>query len=161
MRLLAVAALFVCASSCQTRSAPPTPAIKMHAAEFTNTLTPSDRAEIFDLVWRTVNEDYYDPSFHGVNWVEVRERYHPRMEAAENDQEFYAQFEVMLAELRDAHTSFSPPPPQGTPPEGQPASGTRVITIWSAESDHGRESPPADITPAHACSHAPLRDATP
>jgi carboxyl-terminal processing protease len=146
-RCLTVAALVVCASSCQTRRAPPAPTVKMHAAEFTHTLTPSDRAEIFDLVWRTVNEDYYDPSFHGVNWAEVRERYRPRMEAAANDQEFYAQFEVMLAELRDAHTSFSPPPPPGAPPEGQPGSlglslaeseGQTVVSEVEADSGAAR-----------------------
>lgn len=66
--------------------------------------------EIFEFVWRTVNEKYYDPAFHGVDWAEVRERYRPRMESAANDQEFYAQFELMLAELRDDHTRFHAPP---------------------------------------------------
>jgi len=116
-------------SSCRTTRAPEG-AIKMHAARLTNTLTPSDRAEIFDIVWRTVNETYYDPTFHGVDWQAVRERYRPRMEAAPNDQEFYAQFEVMLAELRDAHTGFSGPPPPGTPPDGQPGSfGLSLVEI--------------------------------
>lgn len=116
-------------SSCRTTRAPQGE-IKMHAAQLTNTLTPADRAEIFDIVWRTVNETYYDPAFHGVDWQAVRERYRPRMEAAPNDQEFYGQFEVMLAELRDSHTSFSPPPPAGTPPDGQPGSlGLSLVEI--------------------------------
>jgi carboxyl-terminal processing protease len=122
-------ALVLVASSCHTNRAP-SHVIKMHAAQLTNTLTPSDRAEIFDIVWRTVNDEYYDASFHGVDWAEVRERYRPRVEAAPNDQEFYAQFEVMLAELRDAHTGFSPPPPPGTPPDGQPGSlGLSLVEI--------------------------------
>jgi carboxyl-terminal processing protease len=116
-------------SSCRTSRAPEG-AIKMHATQLTNTLTPSERAEIFEIVWRTINETYYDPTFHGVDWQAVRERYRPRIEAAPNDQEFYAQFETMLAELRDAHTSFSPPPPPGTPPEGQPGSlGLSLVEI--------------------------------
>jgi carboxyl-terminal processing protease len=102
----------------------------MHAAQFTNTLTPSERAEIFEIVWRTINETYYDPAFHGVDWAAMRERYGPRMEAAPNDQEFYAQFEVMLAELRDSHTSFSPPPPPGAPPDGERGSlGLSLVEI--------------------------------
>jgi C-terminal processing protease CtpA/Prc len=124
-----VAAAAVLVSSCRTPRAP-AGAIKMHAAQLTNTLTPSERTEIFEIVWRTVNDDYYDPSFHGVDWRAVGERYRPRMEAAPNDQEFYAAFEVMLAELRDSHTSFSPPPPPGTPPDGQPGSvGLSLVEI--------------------------------
>jgi len=116
-------------SSCRTTPAPES-TIKMHAAQLTNRLTPSDRAEIFDIVWRTVNETYYDPTFHGVDWRAIGERYRPRMEAAPNDQEFYAQFEVMLAELRDSHTGFSGPPPPGTPPDGQPGSlGLSLVEI--------------------------------
>jgi carboxyl-terminal processing protease len=116
-------------SSCRTKREPDG-AIKMHAAQLTNTLTPSDRAEIFEIVWRTINETYYDPAFHGVDWQAVRERYRPRMDAAPNDQEFYAQFETMLAELRDAHTSFNAPPPPGTPPESQPGSlGLSLVEI--------------------------------
>lgn len=129
---LIVVAFVICialVSSCRTRRAPEN-AIKMHAAKLTNTLTPSERAEIFEIVWRTINETYYDPAFHGVDWQAMRERYRPRMEAAPNDQEFYAQFEVMLAELRDAHTSFSAPPPPGTPPEWQPGSlGLSLVEI--------------------------------
>ncbi|HEV7906437.1 MAG TPA: S41 family peptidase [Pyrinomonadaceae bacterium] len=106
-------------SSCQlTRTPAPAPASKVEAARATNTLSPSDRMEIFEFVWRTVNEKYYDPAFHGVDWAAVRERYRPRMEAATNDQEFYAQFELMLAELRDDHTRFNGPPP---PPAAEDA----------------------------------------
>jgi C-terminal processing protease CtpA/Prc len=41
--------------------------------------------------------------------TEVHERYRPRIEAAKDDVEFYSLFEVMLAELRDAHTVFNHP----------------------------------------------------
>ncbi|HEY0098533.1 MAG TPA: S41 family peptidase [Pyrinomonadaceae bacterium] len=130
---LIVAALVISValvSSCRTKREAEG-AIKMHAAQLTNTLTPAERAEIFEIVWRTVNETYYDPAFHGVDWQAVRERYRPRMEAAPNDQEFYAQFEVMLAELRDAHTSFNAPPPPGAPPEGQ--SGNLGLSLVEIE----------------------------
>jgi carboxyl-terminal processing protease len=77
--------------------------------------------EIFEFVWRTINEKYYDPAFHGVDWAAMRERYRPRMQAASNDQEFYAQFELMLAELRDDHTRFHAPAP---PPDTDAATGS-------------------------------------
>lgn len=134
-------------SSCRTGRAPQGE-IKMHAAQLTNTLTQAERAEIFDIVWRTVNETYYDPTFHGVDWQAVRERYRPRVEAAPNDQEFYAVFEVMLAELRDAHTSFFPPPPPGTPPDGQP--GTLGLSLVEIEGQTAVSEVEADSSAARA-----------
>jgi carboxyl-terminal processing protease len=74
-----------------------------------STLSREDRIAIFEDVWKTINEEYYDPSFHGVNWQEVHERFRPRVAAAKTDIEFYSLFEVMLAELRDAHTVFTHP----------------------------------------------------
>ncbi|MBA3242145.1 MAG: hypothetical protein H0T60_13030 [Acidobacteria bacterium] len=75
----------------------------MAAAEADSSLSRQERIEIFEDVWKTINEQYYDPSFHGVDWRQVHERYRPRIEAAKDDVEFYSLFEVMLAELRDAH----------------------------------------------------------
>jgi len=112
--LLAIACIALASSSC-TSGHPPSATMKVQAGQTTYTLTQADRAEIFDFVWRTINEKYYDPSFHGVDWRAVGERYRPRMEAAPNDQEFYAQFELMLAELRDDHTRFFGPPPPALP----------------------------------------------
>lgn len=105
--LIATVAAVALVSSCGTNRAPE---FKVQTARTTNTLSPSDRAEIFEIVWGTINEKYYDPSFHGVDWQAMRERYRPRMEAAPNDQEFYGLFELMLAELRDDHTGFHGPP---------------------------------------------------
>lgn len=72
-------------------------------------LSRQDRIEIFEDVWKTINDEYYDPSFNGINWQEVHDRYRPRAEGAANDLQFYTLFEVMLAELRDAHTVFTHP----------------------------------------------------
>src|SRR2546428_3080447 len=74
-----------------------------------STLSREDRIAIFEDVWKTINLEYYDPSFHGVNWREVHDRYRPRVRAAKTDTELYSLFEVMLAELRDAHTVFTHP----------------------------------------------------
>lgn len=79
------------------------------AADAPASLSRQERIEVFEDVWRTVNEQYYDSSFHGVNWQEVHDRYRPRVERAANDIELYSLFEVMLAELRDAHTVFNHP----------------------------------------------------
>ena len=97
--------LFVLALSADCRTSLPPKTVT--AAD--ETLSPEDRIAIFEDVWKTINEEYYDPSFHGVNWREVHERYMPRVAAAKTDIELYSLFEVMLAELRDAHTVFTHP----------------------------------------------------
>jgi carboxyl-terminal processing protease len=72
-------------------------------------LTPKDRAEVFEQVWKTVNERYYDPSFNGTDWRAVRDRYAARVEQAKGDDEFYQLLQAMVGELRDAHTRVRDP----------------------------------------------------
>ena len=40
------------------------------------------RNEAFQLVWQTIKDKHFDPTFGGVDWDKVRERYAPRAEAA-------------------------------------------------------------------------------
>ena len=75
----------------------------------TSRLTSKDRLDIFSDAWETINEKYYDPSFNGVNWRAVRERYRPAAEAARSDDDFYVVMKKMVGELRDAHTRFATP----------------------------------------------------
>lgn len=75
----------------------------------TNSLSAKERAEMFDVVWKTINDKYYDPSFNGVDWNAVRERYRPRVEQAAGDEEFYDLLNQMAGELRDAHTRVRSP----------------------------------------------------
>jgi carboxyl-terminal processing protease len=72
-------------------------------------LSSKDRKEVFEKVWKDIRDHYYDPSFNGVNWDEVRERYVPLVEPVKTDQEFYALMSRMTGELHDAHTRFSSP----------------------------------------------------
>jgi hypothetical protein len=37
---------------------------------------------IFEQVWKTVNEKYYDSKFNGIDWNAVREKYRPQAAAA-------------------------------------------------------------------------------
>jgi carboxyl-terminal processing protease len=72
-------------------------------------LSPKDRAEVFDDVWKGVRDRYYDPEFHGVNWDEVGNRYRPQLETLKTDADFYALVNRMTGELHDAHTRFNSP----------------------------------------------------
>src|SRR5947208_8250723 len=72
-------------------------------------LSTKDRVDIFETVWKTINEDYYDPKFNGIDWAAVHQRYRPRVEGANDDSEFHSVINRMLLELQDLHTSFVAP----------------------------------------------------
>lgn len=75
----------------------------------TTRLSLTDRREVFTKVWKEIRDHYYDPSLNGLDWQEVRRRYAPQVDAAKNDQEFYALMSQMTSELHDAHTRFNSP----------------------------------------------------
>jgi carboxyl-terminal processing protease len=74
-----------------------------------NSLSARERLEVFEGVWKTVNEKYYDPAFNGVDWRAVRERYRPRVDQPSSDEDFFRLLKQMVGELRDAHTRFATP----------------------------------------------------
>ena len=88
-----------------TFNAPPTAIV----APIVEALSPKDRVDAFEDVWETISEKYYDPSFNGVNWRAVRERYRPMIEQAGSDEAFYVLLKQMVGELHDAHTRFATP----------------------------------------------------
>jgi carboxyl-terminal processing protease len=127
----ATLALLLLASACSTdtrhaheAAAGPTPAAA--------SLSRDERVEIFEQVWQIINDDYYDPAFNGVNWRDVHTRYLPRAESAKTDDEFYRLFEQMLAELRDAHTTFSRARPDESKADGQTINGSVGISLAEA-----------------------------
>jgi carboxyl-terminal processing protease len=77
--------------------------------ESSDALSLNDRLDIFEDVWQTVHERYYDASFNGVDWRGVRDRYRPLIEKAGSDGDFYVVLKQMVGELRDAHTRFHTP----------------------------------------------------
>jgi carboxyl-terminal processing protease len=90
---------------------PTTPQIPSAASEpaAKQRLTARDRKEVFEKVWREIHDHYYDASYNGVDWDEVRRRYALLVEATKKDQEFYALMNQMTSELHDAHTRFNSP----------------------------------------------------
>ena len=73
------------------------------------TLSARARIEVFEEVWKAINEKYYDPKFNGVDWNAVRERYRLLVDTVKNDTEFYDLLNQMTGELRDAHTRVRSP----------------------------------------------------
>jgi len=77
-------------------------------------LAPRERAwdelryQTFELVWRTVNEAYYDPAFGGVDWKAVREKYRVRLAQVPDNAHLRWLLCAMLAELKRTHFEILP-----------------------------------------------------
>ena len=95
----------------ERRDPPATPQVPGAVSESApkELLTAKDRKEVFEKIWKDIYNHYYDPSYNGVDWKEVRQRYTPLVEATKSDQEFYALMSQMTSELHDAHTRFNSP----------------------------------------------------
>jgi carboxyl-terminal processing protease len=78
-------------------------------ARLVSTTTREGRLAVFDDLWETIAERYYDPAFHGVDWRSRRERFRPLAAKANNTAQFYDVLRTMIAPLRDAHTRVYSP----------------------------------------------------
>lgn len=61
------------------------------------------RLAAFEMVWKTVNDNHYDPTFGGVDWAAVRTKYEPLAKATKTDGELHALLGKMLGELKLSH----------------------------------------------------------
>ena len=62
---------------------------------------------VFDAAWDTLNRQFYDSQFNGVDWRSIRARYRPDAEAARTDGQLVSVIRRMLAELHSSHLEFS------------------------------------------------------
>lgn len=72
-------------------------------------ISAKERSEIFEQVWTTINEKYYDASFNGVDWGAVKKKYFARLKNVSDDKDFYVLLDQMAGELRDSHTRVYSP----------------------------------------------------
>src|SRR5687768_5974646 len=64
--------------------------------------------ELFNLVWQTINVNFYDPSFGGVDWKRVRQKYSPEVAKVKDDRSFGDLASRMMGELKASHLYLSP-----------------------------------------------------
>jgi carboxyl-terminal processing protease len=65
--------------------------------------------ELFEAVWETINENFYDPNFNGLDWVALGEQYRPQVAQAPTRAAKAALINEMLAELKTSHTQLYTP----------------------------------------------------
>jgi carboxyl-terminal processing protease len=86
-----------------TRPPKPTPVIETR-------LTPAERSAIFETVWQTVNDEYFDPTFGGKDWQAIGEKYRQKLATVQNDAAFWIKvLNPMLFELGVSHLAALPP----------------------------------------------------
>jgi carboxyl-terminal processing protease len=124
---LCVMALTLLLASCARPAASPTPVVVV--PEPTATVAQTEEyLDIFELVWQTVKEEYFDPTFGGLDWNEVRERYRPQIAAAQDHEAFYVTINKMLFELNVSHIGLLPP-----------GEGEQLEPVLSAEGSVGMD----------------------
>src|SRR4030095_15166898 len=74
-----------------------------------STTTAEGILAVFDDAWETIEERYYDPGFHGIDWQAKRIAYRPAAARANTAHEFYEVLRQMIGSLRDAHTRVYSP----------------------------------------------------
>ncbi len=66
-------------------------------------MTKNERIDLFDQVWSTVNEQFYDQNFNGVDWEKKYTEYKPLIENCNNSDTLFFLFNKMLHELNSSH----------------------------------------------------------
>ena len=69
----------------------------------------TDYPRVFEAVGSAVEQNFYDPTFHGVDWRGVEARYRDQLSAVHDDRAFSSLMARMLAELKVSHTHLAPP----------------------------------------------------
>lgn len=91
------------------------------------------RLKTLQTVWQRVQDHYYDPSFNGVNWDEVKEKYMQKLTPELTDSQYYDLLNDMLKELKQSHFAVIPPQAYAAEEEaakkGEDASAGLLIQI--------------------------------
>jgi tricorn protease len=74
---------------------------------------PAERRQKFNEAWRTLNENFYDPEFHGADWQQIKDRYGEIIEHVYTHKDFNDVIEMMLGELNASHLGISGPSSSG------------------------------------------------
>ncbi|PWT91441.1 MAG: hypothetical protein C5B55_08145 [Blastocatellia bacterium] len=139
--LLVVAFVFV--TGLQVSQADDSPSVSTSSRE--------GRLIVFDDVWETIQERYYDPSFHGVDWQAKRSTFRPLAADAVSEQEFYEVLRQMIVSLRDPHTRVY------SPEEKFDWWNPKFVTVGATIREVEGQPTVVYVTPNSAAARAQLR----
>src|SRR5437763_4220583 len=67
------------------------------------------RKEAFEIVWQTVKDNHFDPTFGGTDWDAVHAEFAPLVEQAASDRELHTLLQRMLNRLGQSHFNIITP----------------------------------------------------
>ncbi len=62
--------------------------------------------ESFEFIWSTIRDQYWDPSFGGVNWIGVHDELRPELERAVTMQQAREVMRQMMGRLGKSHFAW-------------------------------------------------------
>jgi C-terminal peptidase prc len=65
--------------------------------------------QVFEELWKIIDENYLYPDFNGLDWNAIHQEYRQRIEAGMSNQDFYHAMKEMVSRLGDDHSSFMSP----------------------------------------------------
>lgn len=68
-----------------------------------------EKVEVFNQAWEYLNDNFYDPGFHGTNWNAVRETYAPLIAGTRSPDEMRRLLNLMVGEMKASHMGISGP----------------------------------------------------
>lgn len=74
-----------------------------------NSVGRETREDTFRVVWETVRDRYFDPTFGALDWDEIRREFQPRALSASSDEAFYDTLQEMMDRLGQSHFRVMPP----------------------------------------------------
>ena len=63
--------------------------------------------QMFEELWANVEENFYNETFHGINWKDIRDRYKTYLPHVNSRNDFRQMLNDMLGELNSSHMGFS------------------------------------------------------
>jgi len=73
------------------------------------TIPAEIRRAAFLFVWETIRDKYFDPTYGGKDWNEIKARYEPRVGEAETSEAFHSLLRQMVEELGRSHLAIIAP----------------------------------------------------
>ena len=64
---------------------------------------------MYRVVWQTIRDNYFDQTFNGHNWENVKAEFEPRILKSVSDKETYEILEEMINLLNRSHFAIIPP----------------------------------------------------
>ena len=67
----------------------------------------AERTQVYEEAWRTIRDGFYDPQFHGNDWVKLHDKYKERSINASTSNDFRDMFNLLLGELNSSHMGMT------------------------------------------------------